>query len=100
MQFKTLQKTQRHVSLALLAALAALTLLIPITPAHAATPDTELAKLTASDGVTDDEFGDAIAISGDTVVVGAYGDESYAGAAYVYVRSGGGVDPTSEANRE
>jgi len=47
----------------------------------------EEAKLTASDGVTADYFGGALSISGDTVVVGAYGDDdngSLSGSAYVF----------------
>jgi hypothetical protein len=44
------------------------------------------AKLTASDGAASDNFGNAVAISGDTVVVGAYGDDSYKGSAYVFVK--------------
>ena len=49
-------------------------------------------KLTASDGAAQDSFGEWVAISGNTVVVGApYDDESFAdqGSAYVFVRSGG-----------
>ena len=52
---------------------------------------TEQATLTASDGEAFDVFGEAVAIDGDTVVVGATGDDdgaSGAGAAYVFVRSG------------
>ncbi len=44
------------------------------------------------DGAAGDEFGRAVAISGDTVVIGAYADDttsgSNAGSAYVFVRSG------------
>jgi len=52
---------------------------------------TEQAKLTASDAAEEDFFGESVAISGDTVVVGASGgddggDES--GSAYIFVRSG------------
>jgi hypothetical protein len=47
------------------------------------------AKLTASDGVTGDHFGLSIAISSDTVVVGAGSDESL-GSAYVFVEPAGG----------
>lgn len=50
------------------------------------------AKLLASDGASSAYFGHAVAISGDTIVVGAYGDDElagWAGAAYVYVRSNG-----------
>lgn len=50
------------------------------------------AKLTASDSADFDNFGSAVAISGDTAVVGAYGDDDEfmdSGAAYVFVRSEG-----------
>jgi VCBS repeat-containing protein len=50
------------------------------------------AKLTAADGAKDDFFGDSVSISGDYVIVGAYGDdqgeEFSAGAAYIFHRSG------------
>jgi hypothetical protein len=46
------------------------------------------AELTASDGVAGDYFGYSVAISGSTVVIGAYGKNSGAGAAYVFGRSG------------
>lgn len=52
---------------------------------------TEEAKLVASDATTSDSFGDSVAISGDTIVVGAsWGDNLGArtGSAYVFVRSG------------
>jgi len=52
----------------------------------------EQAKLTASDGAADDRFGLRVAISGDTVLVGAYQDDhaggANAGSAYVFTRSG------------
>jgi uncharacterized protein (DUF2345 family) len=51
---------------------------------------TENAKLTASDGAAFDEFGTSVAVSGDTVVVGARGNNSFQGAAYVFVKPGGG----------
>ncbi|MDO8749562.1 MAG: prepilin-type N-terminal cleavage/methylation domain-containing protein [Dehalococcoidia bacterium] len=51
------------------------------------------AKLTASDGAAYDKFGGSVAISGDTIVVGAFaadvGGNTYQGSAYVFVRSGG-----------
>ena len=37
---------------------------------------TQTAKLTASDGAADDDFGDSVSISGNTVVVGAYAPRS------------------------
>ncbi|HKC87766.1 MAG TPA: hypothetical protein VKG02_17405, partial [Blastocatellia bacterium] len=45
-------------------------------------------KLTASDGAPEDQFGFSVTISGDTVVVGATGDDSFRGAAYVFARIG------------
>jgi FG-GAP repeat len=53
-------------------------------------PFIQQAKLTVSDGVVDHGFGDSVAISGDTVVVGASGDNSGRGAAYVFVKPGSG----------
>ena len=55
---------------------------------------TETAKLTASDGAADDSFGHSVAVSGDTVVVGAgfdnVGPNANQGSAYVFVKPGGG----------
>ncbi|MBN8226712.1 DUF11 domain-containing protein [Corallococcus macrosporus] len=48
----------------------------------------EQAKLTISDPVSGRYFGESVAISGDTALVGARSNVSYAGAAYVFVRSG------------
>jgi FG-GAP repeat protein len=49
--------------------------------------------LTASDAAANDSFGNSMAINGETVVVGAVGDDGAAGidqgAAYVFARSGG-----------
>ena len=49
---------------------------------------TQQQELTAADGVAHDAFGDSVAISGDTLVVGAgshkVGSNSFQGAAYVY----------------
>jgi len=52
---------------------------------------TEQAKLTASDGTAEDQFGVSVAIAGDTIVVGAYLDDNNnvtSGSAYVYTSSG------------
>ncbi len=46
------------------------------------------AKLTASDGATGDWFGNAVALSGDTALVGDQRKNSNTGAAYIFVRSG------------
>ncbi len=57
-------------------------------------PSVQQAKLTASDGAANDNFGNSVAISGNTVVVGAWdakvGANSAQGAAYVFVESGSG----------
>ncbi len=45
---------------------------------------TETVKLTAPDGAADDNFGDSVAAGGGRVIVGAPGDESDKGAAYVF----------------
>jgi len=53
---------------------------------------TKQAKLTASDAAAGDLFGRSVSVSGDTVVVGAYGDDdggSYSGSAYVFHGPGG-----------
>jgi len=48
-------------------------------------------KLTASDSASHKFFGASVAIDGDRIVVGAYGDQNadiFSGAAYVFLRSG------------
>jgi len=47
----------------------------------------QLHKLTAADGEDDDYFGNAVAVSGDTIVIGAWLDDDmgpYSGSAYVF----------------
>ena len=54
----------------------------------------QVAKLTASDAASNDEFGISVAIDGATVVVGAYGDDddgSNSGSVYVFRTSDGGA---------
>jgi len=46
-------------------------------------------KLTPSDGENSDLFGNRVAIEGDTIVIGAYGDDGFAGSAYVFTRTAG-----------
>jgi hypothetical protein len=63
---------------------------------------TQTAKLTASDGAAGDWFGWSVALSGDTVVVGALFDDiginTDQGSAYVFVKPGGGwADMTQTA---
>lgn len=61
----------------------------------------ETAKLTANDGATNDQFGKSIAISGDTVVIGAYADDDNggnSGSAYVFAKPNNGWATTSTFN--
>jgi hypothetical protein len=46
------------------------------------------AKLTASDGATNDGFGWATSLYGDTILIGAPGDNNYKGSAYLFTRTG------------
>jgi hypothetical protein len=52
-------------------------------------PLIQAAKLTASDGAANDVFGWSVAVSSDTIVVGAYGDDNK-GSAYIFVKPSGG----------
>lgn len=49
----------------------------------------EVQKLTASDGFPGQGFGHSVAVSGATAVIGAPGDKSFQGAAYVFTRRHG-----------
>ena len=52
----------------------------------------EQAKLLAADGMADDQFGASVALSGETVLVGAYTDDdnnTTGGSAYVFTGTGG-----------
>ena len=55
------------------------------------------ARLSAEDGTNNDEFGISVAVDGDTVVVGAYGDDGNRGAAYVFTKTGGAWTSTTTA---
>ena len=55
------------------------------------TATAQQAKIQASDAQASDEFGYSVAIDGDTIVAGAYKEDTGgtdAGAAYVFTRSG------------
>jgi hypothetical protein len=56
----------------------------------------QVTKLTASDGAANDGFGYSVSVSGDTLVIGAYGaavgGHGAQGAAYVFYRNQGGAD--------
>ena len=47
-------------------------------------------KLTALDSAASDNFGESVAINGDTAVVGAVGNDSDRGSAYIFKRGVGG----------
>jgi hypothetical protein len=47
------------------------------------------AKLTADDGAALDRFGWSVSVSGDMALIGAFGDDSVKGSAYVFTRTGG-----------
>jgi FG-GAP repeat len=52
---------------------------------------TQQAKLVAADGVAHDRFGNSISLSGDTVLIGADGDDDNgvdSGSAYMFIRTG------------
>ena len=63
----------------------------------------QVAKLTAADGAANDAFGGSVAIDGDTIVVGANGDDdggSNSGSAYVFEDDSGWWDYfSSDATR-
>ena len=48
-------------------------------PRASVPPTSEEAKLTASDGAADDNFGWSVAVSGDMALIGAYTDDSNKG---------------------
>jgi hypothetical protein len=69
-----------------------------VKPAGGWTDMLPTATLSASDSMPDDYFGGAVAINGNTIVVGAEGAGNYAGAAYVYIKpKGGWADSTETA---
>jgi len=72
-----------------------------VKPANGWTTMTQTAKLTASDGALADWFGSSVAISGSTVVVGAFGatigSNRSQGAAYVFVKPASGWTNMTES---
>ena len=51
----------------------------------------QVAKLTAADAAAEDQFGVSVAIDGDTIVIGAYKDNSGRGSVYVFRTTDGGA---------
>lgn len=60
---------------------------------------TESAKLTASDGGAYDQLGMCVGIEGDTVILGAWGDDNARGSVYVFDRPTGGWTDATEDHR-
>lgn len=60
---------------------------------------TETAEMTASDHAEGDGLGISVAINRNTLVAGAYGDDSYVGSAYVFVKPSGGWSDGTEAEK-
>jgi hypothetical protein len=60
-------------------------------------PWIQQARLTASDGVMKDRFGWSCAVSGDTVVAGAYAKDYLIGAVYVFEKPAGGWTDMTES---
>jgi hypothetical protein len=56
----------------------------------------QVTELKGSDTIAKDDFGDAVAISGDTIVVGAFGHASEAGRAYVFTHGPNGWHQSAE----
>ena len=62
----------------------------------------ETRKIDASDGVADDYFGRIVVIGGDTVAVGAHGDDDHgasSGSVYIFDRNRGGADNWGETKK-
>lgn len=62
----------------------------------------QTSKITASDSASDDYFGSSVSISGDTAIVGAWGDDdlgSNVGMAYAFDRDQGGIGSWGQVAR-
>jgi hypothetical protein len=57
---------------------------------------TETRKLTASDGAAFGQFGESLALEGDTLLVGSNGADGFRGAVYVFERSAAGWQETAK----
>ncbi|MCF8307023.1 MAG: IPT/TIG domain-containing protein [Ignavibacteriales bacterium] len=59
----------------------------------------EVKKITNSDAQSGDFFGSTVSLSGNHLVVGAYGKSSYQGAAYMFYRNAGGDNNWGEVKK-
>jgi len=55
---------------------------------------TQQAKLLASDGVPNEYFGNSVSLNGDTALIGAMGDSSAKGAAYIFINEEPPIPPS------
>jgi len=67
-----------------------------VKPAGGWTDMTETVKLTASDGVAGDAFGNSVSISGTTIAVGAFFVNNFSGRVYVFTCANGGCTQAAE----
>ena len=80
----------------------AMALAVTLPDSTAATPFSEVKKLTTFDAEAGDLFGKSVAISGDTAIVGAWKEDAggaNAGAVYVFQRGEGGADNWGEVKK-
>jgi hypothetical protein len=81
--------SRRRLALLFVVALALVSpAVIVLAPADVAQAVTETTQLVVPDGSAEDYYGFAVAVAGDTAVVGAHRDETWRGSAYVFVRTG------------
>jgi hypothetical protein len=59
---------------------------------------TQQQKLTASDGATNDVFGKSVSLDSDTALIGAFGDDSSKGSAYVFTKESDNQPPNTPSN--
>jgi hypothetical protein len=67
-----------------------------VKPAGGWTNMTETFKLTASDGINGDAFGNSVSISGTTIAVGAFFVNNFSGRAYVFTCASSGCTQSAE----
>ncbi len=60
---------------------------------------TQVKKLLAADGGANDFFGQSVAVSGNTAIVGAFSDNNQQGSAYIFERNSGGANNWSEVKK-
>lgn len=59
----------------------------------------QVRKIAASDGAAGDDFGESVALNGDTIIIGAHRANSFAGSAYLFLRNQGGANNWGETKK-